>query len=442
MTETLIRDSSTGAAALPTARVVVVSADAHVGPRADKELRDYCPPSLRDEYDAWLSEWHSDRRSSYDARHDGNPDRVRRVEMNDVPGHYDIHARLRDMNRDGVAGSVMFHGSQNGEPLPFLDSAGTRLFRTGGADELAMERLNLERVKAGLRIYNHWLADVCSIEPERHVGLCHLPIWSIEDSIAELRWAREAGLKAVNLPAPRAGVKNFDDPEWEPFWSTCEDLGMTLSTHAGAGDPKLLAGPLSAVLAPLESSGYNVTRGLPRLIFSGVFERHPNLKLVYTENAAQPSLYWPSASAEYDAVWQKRKWQCGAMCPKPPSEYMRGHVFLGASFLHRDPLEPRRAIRGGYVNQVMWGSDYPHAEGTLVETGDGKSTTRLALSYIFSGTPEGPMRRIAGQNAIDVYGFDGEALKAVADRISAPTVEDISTMPSEDTIPLYWSGED
>ncbi|OLT23120.1 hypothetical protein BJF78_07005 [Pseudonocardia sp. CNS-139] len=74
------------------------------------------------------------------------------------------------MNRDGVAGSVVFHGSQNLEPLPFLDSVGTRLFRTGGPDEIEMSRESLEKVKVGLRIYNHWLSDACSIEPERTQG--------------------------------------------------------------------------------------------------------------------------------------------------------------------------------------------------------------------------------------------------------------------------------
>jgi hypothetical protein len=121
---------------------------------------------------------------------------------------------------------------------------------------------------------------------------------------------------------------------------------------------------------------------------------------------------------------------------------MTDHVFLGASFLHRDPAEPWRAVRGGYVRNVLFGTDYPHAEGTLVETGDERSTTRTALAYIFSGVPEAPLRRMAGQNAIDVYGLPGEALTQVAERIGAPSPEDLAESPNPDTVPAYWSGDD
>lgn len=426
-----------------TAPVVVISSDSHIGPRAREEMRSYCPAALVGEYDEWLNSWEtSDRRSAYDARHDANTDRKRRLALNAVPGHYDIRARLRDMDADGVAGAVIFHGSQNNEPLPFLDAGGTRFFRTGGADELEMERFNLERVAVGLRMYNRWLADVCSVEPERHVGLCHLPSWDLDLALKEIVWAREAGLKGVNFPAPRSGIPPFDDPAWEPIWSVCEDLGMALSSHAGAGDPKQWEGRLSAVLPQLETSGFVLTKGLHRLIFGGVFERHPRLKIVYTEASAQPSLWWSNTCEEYDAVWRKRHWSIGDLCPRPPSEYMRDHVFLGASFLHRAPQEPWRAIRGGYDAQVMWGSDYPHAEGTMTKMDGVDSTTRMSLSYIFAGVPEQPTRQIAGLNAARVYGFDPVALATVAERIGSPTIDDLSLPPSEDQIPLYWSGED
>jgi len=429
--------------ATKSAPVVVVSADTHVGPRAAEDLRQYCPPTLRDEYDAWLAAvTEAGKAGAYDHRHSGNPDRIKRLRMNDVPGHYDMHARIADMNRDGVAGAVIFHGSQNLEPLPFLDAVGTRFFRTGGADELAMERQTLEKVKIGLHMYNTWLADVCSIEPERHAGLAHLPMWDLEAALEELTWAHGAGLRGVNFPAPRAGVRFFDDPAWEPFWRACEEFGMPLTTHAGVGNPAEWAGPIAGALAPLEAAGYPVTKGLHRLIFGGVFERHPDLKIVYTEQTAQPSMWWIPASEEYDSVWRKRNWQVREICPRPPSEYMKQHVFLGASFLHRAPDEPWKAARGGYAENILWGSDYPHTEGTLVEYGDGRSTTRTSLSYVFSGAPEQAVRPIAGANTASVYGMDMAKLARVAERIAAPTYADLSVAPDPHEVPDYWSGND
>jgi predicted TIM-barrel fold metal-dependent hydrolase len=420
-----------------------VSADSHIGPRAAEDLRPYCPRDLLDEYDAWLAKITEEGKAgAYDHRHAGNPDRVRRLRLNDVPGHYDMNARLADMNRDGVAGSVIFHGSQNLEPLPFLDSVGTRLFRTGGPDEMEFERGSLTRVKVGLRMYNQWLSDVCSIEPERHAGLVHIPTWDIDASVEEVRWGAEHGLRGVNFPAPRAGIRYFDDPAWEPFWGACEELNMPLTTHSGVGNPAEWKGPISGALSQLEATGYSVVKGLHRLIFAGVFERHPTLKIAYTEQAAQPSMWWIPAGQEYDHIWLKRRWQVGEFCPRPPSEYMRDHVFLGASFLHRAPEEPWKAQRGGYAHNVMWGSDYPHTEGTLVASGDGTSTIRIGMKYVFAGAQERIVRQIAGANAAEVYGMDLAALERVAERISAPTMADLAQAPAEKDIPDYWNGDD
>jgi hypothetical protein len=70
------------------------------------------------------------------------------------------------------------------------------------------------------------------------------------------------------------------------------------------------------------------------------------------------------------------------------------------------------------------------------------STTRLALSYIFAGVQEEPMRKIAGLNAVAVYGFDGAALAKTATKIGAPTVDQLSVAPDPDAIPIYWSNDD
>ncbi|OLT23121.1 hypothetical protein BJF78_07010 [Pseudonocardia sp. CNS-139] len=71
--------------------VVFVSADSHVGPRATEDLRQYCPKALLDEYDAWLAAvTEAGKDSAYDHRHAGNPGRVARLRLNDVPGHHDM----------------------------------------------------------------------------------------------------------------------------------------------------------------------------------------------------------------------------------------------------------------------------------------------------------------------------------------------------------------
>ena len=83
----------------------------------------------------------------------------------------------------------------------------------------------------------------------------------------------------------------------------------------------------------------------------------------------------------------------------------------------------------GNATQLLWGSDYPHLEGTFVnpEGRDTPSVTRLALRHTFCHTsPETPSGW-SGGNAIDIYGLDADALRTVADEIGAPTLDELAT---------------
>src|SRR5262249_26312850 len=127
-------------------------------------------------------------------------------------GHHDVHARLRDMNFDGVVGEVIFHGSQNDEPIPFTnlgDPTNRSFFKS-----LPPEHPELAAV--GAHIYNQWLADFCSVEPHRHAGLAQLPVWDVDASVREAEWARDAGLRGLNFPNMHSWLPRFDNPVWEP----------------------------------------------------------------------------------------------------------------------------------------------------------------------------------------------------------------------------------
>jgi hypothetical protein len=110
-----------------------------------------------------------------------------------------------------------------------------------------------------------------------------------------------------------------------------------------------------------------------------------------------------------------------------PSEYMARNVFLGASFA--SPHEVQQATEHGLSTQVLWGSDYPHLEGTFVydEDRDGSPVTRLALRHTFSDSPVADIRRMVGENAIGLYNLDPVALSRIASEIGAPSVEELTT---------------
>jgi predicted TIM-barrel fold metal-dependent hydrolase len=393
---TMLRERSTVETG-PAVPITVVTSDSHVGPRLVEDLRRYCPSEHLDDFDAFAAGFVKPEGGTHvhvdvdDYPYPEAADRaIRAAENAAIAGHHDMRARLDDMDRDGIAAEVIYHTSQNGEPFPFIpDALGYVRFGSTDPEELAL-------VAVGQEIYNRWLADACAMAPERRVGLAHLPLWDIDQSLVKLHEAHAAGLHGVNFPAtPRPGIREVDFPEWDPFWTACEELDMTLVTHCGVANPEQwAASPTGGITKFFEGGSWMSRRALPRLIFSGVFERHPGLRLVYTELANQPSTWWPGNLIEFDHAWQRRGWMAREKCPRPPSEYIVSNVFLGA------------------------------------------------MQLSFAGIPERWARRMLGETAIEVFGLDASALAEVATRIAAPAPADLATPPHPDVVPAYWSGAD
>lgn len=388
------------------APVVIVSSDTHIGPRLRDDLRPYCEASLLGEFDEFADGIDAHRAAVY-AKVPGRA-QTSQGRNRATLGHFDPVARRRDLDHDGVAAEVIFHGSQNEEPLPwgtfvvFLPPTG-----------------DLSRVAAGRRIYNRWLADFCATDPVRHVGLAQLPMWDLDAAVTELTWAADHGLKGVNFPAPSSSLTPYNDPSWDPFFARCAERSLPLTTHAGAGDPGQWTGRETFALMTIESGGWFSRRAMHQLIFGGVFERHPTLQLVLTE---QPGDWWTYTLREMDSVWRAHRASLGDQVPRPPSEYAHANVSLGASFLAN--YEAHDAIDKGYAANVLWGSDYPHAEGTWQQpdTDADPSIGLLSMRAAFAGVDEASVRAMAGENAARVYGLDLAALRAVAERIGAPGV--------------------
>jgi predicted TIM-barrel fold metal-dependent hydrolase len=397
--------------------VLLVSGDSHVGPLLETQLREYCPTRYRDEFDEFA-------RSPFVAANRAALGGGSRVNSK-TAGHYDVDARLADMDSDGIAAELIFHDSFNGEPFPLRD---------GGWPDPA----DPELAAVGFQIYNRWLADFCAAAPERLIGLPHLPMWDLDAAISELRWAADHGFRGVNFPGTRPGWPHYNEPVWEPFWSAAENAGMVLTTHAGGGvDPAATeVFAAAAALMLIEAGGTLNRRVIPRMIIGGVFERHPGLKVVMTE---QPGVWVPNLLTEMDsAVLSLPQRQGGRPLPKPPSEYFMTNIFVGASFM--SPLEAESAVRDGYWANLFWGRDYPHPEGTWKYSEDraAEPMTHLSLRHAFAGIPEDKVRALVGENAVSVYGLDREKLSVIAGKIG-PVLEQI-TAPLE-SVPRSESPE-
>jgi predicted TIM-barrel fold metal-dependent hydrolase len=436
-------------------RYIVVSTDSHVGPSVPQQLRDYCEPAHLDEFDAFVSEMEGHGLLSWRSSEAGkagrdeswsmgkaraelgkeqaeqfgkaagirNADQVdarflqRSYEASLVPGLQDPSARLADMDRAGVAAAVIYHGGLNGQSIPFST---TGLIAWGHSSYNHLEPV-------GVRIYNRWLADFVSEAPERHAGIAHIPVSDLDASVHEIEWAAEAGLRGVNLPAPRSDLPMLNDPAWEPVWAVCEETGLSLNTHGGGGEHYPFTGPGAQAMYMMETT-WRTRRGVWVMILSGVFERHPGLKLVMTEQW----MHWAGdVIADMDGLYTGPGGSAlRAHLPKPPSEYFRQHCFIGASFLSN--WEAKFSIERDLVSNTMWGDDYPHAEGTWPHTRD-------AMRFTFCDIEPRYTRQFLADTAIEVYGLERAKLEKVAADIG-PTVAELSTpcsVPEEEAVGLY-----
>ena len=400
------------------APLMIFSADTHVGPRPE-DLRPYCPASYLEQFDEFGATV-ADYNRFFEVRAFSDEYWHGRRRNQRTAGHFDPHARLADMDRDGVTGGIVFHDSLNGQPFPFdyLNFVGN-----GIPDPEAREL-----AAVGRALYNRWLIDFCSVEPERNVGLAQLPFWDIDAAIAELEWCAAHGLGGVNFPAPgQPGLPPVFSAEMDRFFAACAALDMTLCTHIGATPPTeeyfRHADPTNERtfhFGLLDSGEWGI-RTVYQLVIYGIFERHPNLKLVLAE---VPGVYWDEMGLKMDSLHKTPIRRRSEPLPRLPSEYAATNVWMGNSFQSRQ--EATAAIAIGREDRFMWGSDYPHPEGTysFPETDDEVPMTRLSLAFNYHDLPLDKVRRLLGLNALDAFPrLDATALDKVAARVGVRPVE-------------------
>jgi hypothetical protein len=150
-------------------------------------------------------------------------------------------------------------------------------------------------------------------------------------------------------------------------------------------------------------------RPMWQLMLGGVFDRHPDLKLLLTEVRAD---WIPATLRHLDAIYAEHRDELPAK--RTPSEYWQSNCLAGASFIHKAEVEMRHEIG---VETIAFGRDYPHPEGTW-------PNTTAWLRDAFAGVPEDELRLMLGENAIRVLGLDRARLAELASRIG-PTVDDI-----------------
>jgi len=303
-----------------------------------------------------------------------------RGRFEDVPrGGYDPAQHLSDMRLDGVAGEVLY------------PSQGLFYFRV--ADPALMSAI--------FRAYNDWLAEFCRADPARLKGIAMINVDDVHDAISELERAARLGLAGAMITEYPLEHRRYDQPEYEPFWAAAESLGMPLSLHTATRRQGKIRGAGEKTLRDATSratKAFSPAISMCDMIFSGVFERHPRLTLAIVEF----ELAWaPHVLAAMDYTYRERHEEAiyRFKGDKRPSDFFRDNVVLS---FQEDAIGIRlRDVIG--VDNMMWGSDYPHSESTFPQS-------RKILADILSGVPEHEQAKIVGGTAARVYGFDAARL--------------------------------
>jgi predicted TIM-barrel fold metal-dependent hydrolase len=380
---------------MSSSHYTIISADTHAG-GSHEQYREYLDPSWREEFDAWRGRYKNPWKDLRDTDL-----RIR---------NWDDERRDADQLADGVVGEVIF---PNTVP-PFYP--GFVLFAGPPKQE------DYARRRAGIQAHNRWMADFCARKPAQRAGIGQFFLNDIDDAIIDATWIKEHGLRGgVLLPtvAPDVKwVKPLYDPAYDRLWAALQDLDVPVNLHSGTGSPDYGAFPATPAIMISEVGFYGL-RAFVHLILAGVFERFPRLRFVVTESSAAA---FPPLLKQLDANIEmirsgsigELKYAAEASLPRNATDYFNQNVWVGSSFPSIADAEARKSME---PDRFMWGSDYPHDEGTA-------PFTREHLRLVFNDTPEEELRMILGGNAAKLYDFDLEALAPLAEQ-HGPTVEEV-----------------
>ena len=282
------------------------------------------------------------------------------------PGFWDTQKRIEDMDAEGIDASITFH------------SRAAALIRMKDKD-LWFKCID---------VFNEWMAEWKMAAPDRLFPVAYLPTFYKPEMTRDyMQKIKDLGFKAVEIPSAPRGVR-YNGSEMLPMWEAIAEAGLPLSIHIGVALEYTGTGALAA----------NINRNLQpfnplfgQLVFSGLFDRFPDLKIVFTEGGA--SWVAPSITGA-DKIYRD---YISALRPRiehKPSYYW--HKNCWTTFMD-DPVALDLIDWIG-EDKMMWSIDYPHPEGVFGES------MKIA-KQIYDKAGEERFKKIVGGNAAKLWGI-------------------------------------
>src|SRR4051794_10240051 len=258
-------------------------------------------------------------------------------------GCYDIDQRVKDMDANGVLGSLCFPS--------FPHFCGQLFARTEDKDvALAM-----------VRAYNDWhIDDWCGTHPGRFIP-CSLPaIWDPQVLADEVRRTAAKGCHAVTFSEnpSKLGWESFHSDHWDPFWRACSDEGVVVCMHIGSSSQLVITAPDAPIDCLITLSPINIVQAATDLVWSPMLRKFPDLRVALSQGGTGGTPYFKERiDSQYR---QHHLWTGQDFGERMPSEVFDEHIltcFIDDRFgvANRDSLN---------IDHVMWECDYPHSDST------------------------------------------------------------------------------
>jgi predicted TIM-barrel fold metal-dependent hydrolase len=368
---------------------VLITADSHAG-GSHAQYREYLNPKYRDQFDEWRG-----ARGSRDKKHFPSKKKLR---------NWDYELRTKDQDGQGVVGEVIFPNTVPpfwAKPLVMPPSA--------------VKPEDFELYHAGIAAHNRWLKDFCDEEPKRRAGIGVILPNDLDQAVRDIENIAKAGLRGgVLLPqiGPDATwLKQLYDPAWDRVYAAIQDHDLVMNQHTGAGVADHGASMVGQALW-MSDVRWAAMTGFRHLLLSGVFERFPKLKYIITESGCGwvgpmlkdlDTIHMNIKAGASGEISYRGEW----VLKDKPSEYAKRNCYYGASFPSIDDLNGIDAVG---EDNVLWGNDYPHFEGTFPHNLE-------SLRLTFSGIPEERRRKLLGRNAAKLYNFDFDEMEKRAEKV-------------------------
>jgi predicted TIM-barrel fold metal-dependent hydrolase len=299
---------------------------------------------------------------------------------------YDMKKRVAVLDQQGIWAQVVY---------PNLAGFGNQNF-------LKVEDQELRKLCA--TVYNDAMAEFQAETRERILPMALMPWWNVKDCVAEVERATALGLRGIVMCSDpdSIGMPDLADPSWTPFWEICNDREVPINFHIAASQTSMnmygraswpSMGPLRRLALGSTNLFMENARVLGNLLYSGILERFPRVKIVSVESG----IGWiPFMLEALDYEWSETNSAAECALPLRPSEYFRRQVYACFWF---EQAAPTRLIEVIGEDNILFETDFPHPTCQY-------PNVQSYLETVTADWSETRRRKILQDNAARLYKLD------------------------------------